>query len=158
MISLKETMGDRIFHIIKMRGLKKVEFARILNIDQSYVTQLIKGRNMPSNRLIEDICQKFNINTSWLCDGIGYMYRTQHCEAEILSWAAKLAYDTRDTFPRKLALALSRLDEKEWTVLEHLAYNIFPELTNHTYTHCQISINNSADQDNINAKKCKESL
>jgi len=72
---LSETIGDRILLVIEANTLKKVEFARVLNINQSYVTQLIKGRNQPSDRLIEDICQKYNINEEWLKTGKGEMRR-----------------------------------------------------------------------------------
>lgn len=72
---LSETIGDRILLVIEVNNLKKVEFARVLNINQSYVTQLIKGRNQPSDRLIEDICQKYNINEEWLKTGEGEMRR-----------------------------------------------------------------------------------
>lgn len=72
---LSETIGDRILLVIEANNLKKVEFARVLNINQSYVTQLIKGRNQPSDRLIEDICQKYNINETWLKTGEGEMRR-----------------------------------------------------------------------------------
>lgn len=69
-----EPIGDRISKIISNAGIKKVEFARVLNIDQSYVTQLIKGRNNPSERLVEDICQKFSIRKEWLQIGTGDMH------------------------------------------------------------------------------------
>ena len=72
---LSETIGDRILLVIEANNLKKVEFARVLNINQSYVTQLIKGRNQPSDRLIEDLCQKYNINEEWLKTGEGEMRR-----------------------------------------------------------------------------------
>ena len=72
---LSETIGDRILLVIEANNLKKVEFARVLNINQSYVTQLIKGRNQPSDRLIEDICQKYNINEELLKTGEGEMRR-----------------------------------------------------------------------------------
>ena len=72
---LSETIGERILLVIEANNLKRVEFARILNINQSYVTQLIKGRNQPSDRLVEDICQKYNINETWLKTGEGEMRR-----------------------------------------------------------------------------------
>ena len=73
---LSETIGERILLVIEANSLKRVEFARVLNINQSYVTQLIKGRNQPSDRLVEDICQKYNINERWLKTGEGEMRRT----------------------------------------------------------------------------------
>lgn len=71
---MNKTIGDRILSIIDHQKLKKVEFARKLNIDQSYVTQLIKGRNNPSDRLVSDICEKFNVSELWLRSGDGEMF------------------------------------------------------------------------------------
>lgn len=71
---MTQTIGDRIASIIDELNLKKVEFARKLNIDQSYVTQLIKGRNNPSDRLVSDICEKFNVNEIWLRSGNSDMF------------------------------------------------------------------------------------
>lgn len=73
MIYLSTTIGDRISLIIERNDLKKVQFAKKLNIDQSYVSRLIKGKGDPSDRLIEDICEKFNVNENWLRSGEGEM-------------------------------------------------------------------------------------
>ena len=62
-------IGKRIEQLLSNKNLKKVEFADILNINQSYVTQLIKEKRNPSERLIEDICEKFSIRREWLVDG-----------------------------------------------------------------------------------------
>ena len=66
------TIGERIAWIIQENSLKKVEFARRLGIDQSYVTQIIKGnRANPSQALIKSICREFNIDETWLLTGEG---------------------------------------------------------------------------------------
>ena len=46
----------------------------MLKIDQSYVTQLTNGRRNPSDRLVSDICEKFNISEKWLRTGEGEMF------------------------------------------------------------------------------------
>lgn len=68
------TIGDRLNIILKETNCKKVEFASRLQIDQSYVTQLVKGRRNPSNRLISDICREFHVNGEWLRNGAGEMF------------------------------------------------------------------------------------
>lgn len=76
------TIGERIEQLIDAQGIKKVAFAAALKIDQSYVTKLIKGTNVPSPRLIESICQKFNVRREWLETGEGEMYT--HLKNEII--------------------------------------------------------------------------
>lgn len=55
-------------------GIKKVRFAEQIKVDQSYVTQLIKGRNYPSDRVIDNICRAFDVNEKWLRTGEGPMF------------------------------------------------------------------------------------
>ncbi|MTK05666.1 MAG: helix-turn-helix transcriptional regulator [Hungatella sp.] len=65
------TINTQIDLLIKKLDIKKVDFAKKLKIDQSYVTRLIKGDNLPSERLIDDICREFNVNKTWLLTGEG---------------------------------------------------------------------------------------
>ena len=67
-------IGDRIGEIISTLKIKKVYFAEQLKLDQSYVTQLTNGRRNPSDRLVSDICEKFNISEKWLRTGEGEMF------------------------------------------------------------------------------------
>lgn len=68
------TVGERIGLFISEQGLKKVEFAAAVNIDQSYVTKIIKGTSAPSERLLADISKKFGIRFEWLKTGAGEMF------------------------------------------------------------------------------------
>lgn len=125
---LASTIGERIERIIEEKDLKKVQFARIINIDQSYVTQLIKGKSNPSDRLIEDICEKLNVNESWLRTGEGEIFEELDRDEAIVTWAAKLARDDcNNGFAKRLATLLASLNEKEWEILEEKARYLFAE-------------------------------
>lgn len=65
-----ERMGERISLLIEKLGITKTAFADKLNITQPYVSKLLKN-GKPSDRLIEDICEKFNVNEDWLRNGSG---------------------------------------------------------------------------------------
>ncbi|MCR5834310.1 MAG: helix-turn-helix domain-containing protein [Selenomonadaceae bacterium] len=69
------TTGERIELLIKELKLKKVEFAAMVEIDQSYVTKIIKGVGKVSPRLLETISQKFGVRREWLETGNGEMYK-----------------------------------------------------------------------------------
>lgn len=69
MDSIDKNIGVRIAKIIDSRNIKKIDFAAELNIAPSYVTKLIKNEGQPSERLIEDICEKMGINRNWLLNG-----------------------------------------------------------------------------------------
>lgn len=119
---IEETIGGRISKILALKNLKKVDFARTLNIDSSYVTQLIKGRNNPSVRLIEDICEKFNISEEWLRTGKGNMSIELSRNQVLAEWSAKLIVDDPESsFMRKFVEVLIQLDTDDWKTLEKIA-------------------------------------
>lgn len=67
------TMQERIALLIEESGMTKTAFAQKLNITQPYVSKLLKTGS-PSDRLIEDICEKFEINEEWLRNGTEPMH------------------------------------------------------------------------------------
>lgn len=62
-------MHNRIELIIKAAGIKKVDFARRLNVSQAFVSQMCSGAAKPSDRTIADICRTFNVNRRYLEHG-----------------------------------------------------------------------------------------
>ena len=58
-------MQERIALLIEESGMTKTAFAQKLNITQPYVSKLLKTGS-PSDRLIEDICEQFEISEEWL--------------------------------------------------------------------------------------------
>ena len=76
------TVGERIEILIRKKKIKKVEFAAAVNIDQSYVTKIIKGTSNASSRLLNDISQKFGVRLEWLETGDGEMF--VECDTSIL--------------------------------------------------------------------------
>jgi len=69
-----KTIGDRISHIIHEIGLTKTAFAKRLNVSQPFVSQMISGVSMPSDRTIVAICREFSVNEDWLRTGKGEMF------------------------------------------------------------------------------------
>lgn len=118
---MDEYVGRRISEIIANLNIKKVEFASRLNIHQSYVTKLESGRSIPSDRLIEDICQKFSINEEWLRYGSGDMYIFE--EDEDAALIADLLIDPDDTINSLIISILKTyksLDSNEKTVMKNI--------------------------------------
>ncbi len=67
-------IGERIAKLIEVKGMKKKEFAAVLEIDQSYVSKLVKNENEPSKSLLKNICRKFGVRREWLEHGEGEMF------------------------------------------------------------------------------------
>ena len=115
---MKDTIGIRILQIIKEKGLKKVEFARIIKVDQAYVTQLTSGKRNPSDRLIDSICREFGVNETWLRTGEGEPYIPKDRETRLADAVNRLLSGENPEFKRRLILVLSALDESQWAFLE----------------------------------------
>lgn len=69
------TIGERILLIIEERHMKKVDFAKKLEVDQSHITKITKNQSTASIRLINDICRVFSVRKEWLLNGEGNMYQ-----------------------------------------------------------------------------------
>lgn len=106
--------GDRIDEIIKKTGEKQASFARRVNIDPSYVSQLIKERRMPSKLLIKSICSEYNVNEDWLVYGKGEMYAES--TAQTLDCVAR-RYSESQTF-RAILDVYAAMDDDSRAALE----------------------------------------
>lgn len=75
-------MNERISTLIKELGIKKIDFAKKLNLSQPFVSELCSGAKMPSDRTISDICREFGISEVWLRTGEGPMKLPQSEDEE----------------------------------------------------------------------------
>lgn len=118
-------MKERLSKILEESGLKKVKFAEKINVHQSYITKMISGEKTPSERLIDDICEKIiidgkQISKDWLLTGNGEMYRSRTRNQEIYAFATDLMEDVDESFRKRFVKALSKLDERDWKAIEKI--------------------------------------
>ena len=77
---------DRISYVISSSGIKKVDFAKRINISPASVSQLCSGITNPSNQTIAAICREFGVDRIWLETGAGEPFRPvdrneqSHCQ------------------------------------------------------------------------------
>lgn len=121
-----EQLSERIRELIRVRGKKKAEFARTLNVSQAFVSQMCSGERMPSDRTIADICREFDVSEEWLRNGTGPMFVEKTRDEELAEFFGHVL--ARDDFKQRLLAALSRLDESEWAMLEQVARKLLDEL------------------------------
>ena len=113
---MSESIGERIEKIIDSKGLKRVELAKLIKVDQSYITPLIKGKNVPSDRLIDDICEKLNINPVWLRTGQGDMQSQETMEQEFTRTAARIV-KSHDEMIMNMVIEYWKLDPESRELL-----------------------------------------
>lgn len=108
------SLKERIKALIKSEGIKQVEFASKLNIDASYVSKLLsdKSNSLPSDRLLDDICRKFNVNKEWLINGTGDMYNALSSDEEFAFLMGTIAASDNPQL-KALIDVLSKIDNDE---------------------------------------------
>lgn len=120
-------MNERIQAVIKEIGIKKVEFARRLNLSPPYISEMCSGKTMPSDRTISDICREFDVSETWLRTGEGEMFVPLSRSQEIADFVGKIMVGEEDNFKRRFIAMLARLDESEWELIERKALELFED-------------------------------
>ena len=112
-------MKDRIEFIIKSANIKKVDFAKRLNISQAFVSQMCSGVAKPSDRTITDICREFGCDEVWLRTGEGEPFRQETRQEQVMRFAVQTVKGSNE-FRKALVAMLATLDDAEWDGLEKL--------------------------------------
>lgn len=121
-----ESINQRIAAIQKASGLTKTAFADRIKLTQQYVSKLVR-EGTPSDRTIQDICEEFNVNETWLRTGEGDMFNEITRDEQIADFVGDVLRERDDSFKRRFVSALSRLDEDGWAALEHFAQELLEE-------------------------------
>lgn len=118
----------RVREIFEKSGKSQSDLARSLNVTPAYIWKLLnKDDAVPSERLIDDICEKYHVRKEWLLYGIGDPDEPLNRKEEIARLTADLFKGQKNSFRERLILALSRLDESEWELFEKIAEEIAKE-------------------------------
>jgi DNA-binding XRE family transcriptional regulator len=108
-------------NILKMT---QQEFADSINISRSNIGNIEVGRIAMTDRIVSDICDKFDVNENWLRHGEGnpLVEKTRH--EEIANFIGGVLKDEDESFKIRLISSLAALDEDEWVVLEKFAESL----------------------------------
>lgn len=67
-------MIDRLKKLRKELKLSQAAFAKLLGLSQSAIGDIESGKNALNDRNFNAICREFNVNPTWLRDGVGEMF------------------------------------------------------------------------------------
>lgn len=120
-------MKDRIKSVRIDKGMSQSKFAEKLSISRSAVCKMESGENSPSEQTIRLICAEFGVNEDWLRNGNGDMYPKRTRNQEISDFINGVMESVDDDFRKRFILALMKLDENQWDLLESIADNLKKE-------------------------------
>ena len=117
-------MSDRILELLEVLKISKTEFATTLKVTPAYISKLINKGTTPSDRLIDDICEKYGVSENWLRTGGGEMFSNEAKDIEITNLLGDVLNLDETDFKRRLVSALAKLDKDGWAKLEELIDSI----------------------------------
>lgn len=126
-----EHIGERISALISELGIKRVQFANSINVDQSYISQLTAGKRTPSDRTISDICREFRVSEVWLRTGEGEMFLRQTEAEQLAEITTRMELDQDDPFISMITSAVKsyyRLSETEKAAISKLVDGMIEDL------------------------------
>ena len=116
------TLRDRIKFLRKNTlHMTQIEFGKRLGSAGSTIVGWEKGDRIPPDSTIKLICKEFNVNYSWLVDGIGEMFANPN---DALIEGIKNKYKLRDVEVRLIEQFI-KLDEKDRDILLNYLENVF---------------------------------
>ena len=86
-------MNERIKELRKTLKLTQQEFADRLSLKRNTIATYEMGKAIPSDRTINDICEKYNVNEDWLRNGDGEMFNELPKEDEVAAYVSGLLED-----------------------------------------------------------------
>lgn len=102
-------------------GMKQNDFAKALAISQGHASDIENGRKGISDRIVEILSLKFNVNEMWLRTGIGDMITPLSRNDEIAMFAADIIKEPDTSFRKRLVEVLAQLNEQQWETLAQIA-------------------------------------
>ena len=113
---------ERIKYLRKdILKLTQQEFSDSLKISRSNMGNIEIGRIAVTDRVICDICEKFNIIEEWLRTGNGSMYIELSKDEYIADFISSILKNKEDSFKKRYVAMLSKLDEDGWEALKKVA-------------------------------------
>ena len=108
--------------------LKKTqeEFGKIIGITREGIASIEAGRRNVTDKHLKalELYKEKPINVEWIKTGEGSMFKERTRNQEIQAYANTLMEDVDESFKKRFFLALSKLDESQWELLEQIIDNL----------------------------------
>lgn len=107
-----EAINERFNIVLKKSGLSQEAFAKAIKRGRGEIANIVYGKTEPKNNVIEAVCEKFNVNETWLRTGVGEMDVPLSRDAQLAKIFA--AVQVSDDERARLVKAFASLPEEAY--------------------------------------------
>ena len=110
-------MNERLKELRKTLKLTQKEFGVKIGVTNFTISDIEKGKRVLTERNLNSICEKFNVNKEWLANGIGEMFLPQLPEDDFSRLLSEIE-ESDDEFIKNFLWSYWQLDEKGKQVIK----------------------------------------
>lgn len=114
-------MVSRIKTIRKNAGVTQAEFAEVLGLSRSMISQVEAGMQVFSDRSLRDICRIYGVNETWLRTGEGEPYVPKTRNDRIAEFLNEIMAEEDASIRRRWIEAFASLPLEAWELFDRLA-------------------------------------
>lgn len=115
-----DTINKRIKCLRKQLGLSQEEFGKKIALVRSGICNIESGKRGVSDRISKLICQEWRVNSDWLQNGEGEIFKTE----DDLYQAIINSLGSLDDMDRKLITEYLKLEPAHKTIFKNFIKNV----------------------------------
>ena len=125
-------MNERLKELRKTLKLTQKEFGVKIGVTNFTISDIEKGKRVLTERNLNSICEKFNVNKEWLANGIGEMFLPQLPEDDFSRLLSEIE-ESDDEFIKKFLEIYWQLDDIGKKIIMDLAESLLRNQKNKRY-------------------------
>lgn len=119
------TINDRIKIIRIELNLTQEKFGQNINLKRNTISLIEAGERNATDRVISDICNKYNVSEYWLRTGEGEIFNDE--DSDDLFFVLGLKSDELDEKSKRLMIRYLSLEKKQRIAFNEIMGQIFAE-------------------------------
>lgn len=112
---MSESIQHRLAQLRNSLGISQEELGKQIGVSRFSVSNYESGKRNLTERNIKDICREYNVNYSWLKEGIGEMFISS--DDSVANRIDDLLAGENET-AKALFKAFASLDDSDWKVVQ----------------------------------------
>lgn len=113
-------MHNRIREARDTLKMSRAEFGSKIGVSGDVINNLERGRVEIKDHMIILICDKFNINETWLRTGEGEMFKQKGKDDLMVKLTMDILNEEEDSFKSRFVSLLARMTDDEWKMVEKM--------------------------------------